>query len=291
MNLSKNTFEYKKTNDCSIQADVYKAKIENSPVIIFIHGGGLIWGSRKDIIPEQVKLYNDAGFTVVSIDYRLAPETKLESIIEDIKDAVKWVKYEGPTLFQINPSKIAVVGSSAGGFLSLITGTFKEKPNAIVSFYGYANILGDWTLKPNEFYCNTKPIISKHEAYSIVGNKPISESKLDRFLFYLYCRQKGNWIREISGLDTIFGKNKLRSLSPINNISNDYPTTLLIHGDKDTDVPYEESVGMYNELRNNGIECELLTIKDADHTFDYNMNNPAAVDSIKTVINFLNRVI
>lgn len=288
MNLTKDTFVYKKVNDLSIKADVYKAG-NSSPAIVFIHGGGLIWGSRNDIIPKQVQMYHDAGFTVISIDYRLAPETKLEPIIEDIKDALKWVKNEGPKLFDIDPNKIAVVGSSAGGFLSLMTGTFDDKPNAIVSFYGYADLVGDWTLKPSDFYLN-KPTVSRHEAYGIVGDKPISESKLDRFLFYLYCRQKGNWMREISGLDMIFGKNKLRSLCPINNISNEYPPTLLFHGDKDNDVPHEESVGMCNALRDSGVECELVIIKGADHTFDYNMDDLLAIDSIKTTIDFLNKI-
>lgn len=290
MNLLKDTFEYKNIDNCPIYADVYMAKKSNSPVIIYIHGGGLIWGSRKEIPQKQVELYNSAGFTVVSIDYRLAPETKLSYIIEDIKDVIKWVKYEGPKLFGIDANKIAVVGGSAGGYLALMTGTFDEKPNAIVSLYGYGDILGDWCLKPSVFYLRRSNITLDQTRHSI-GNKTVSEGKIQRFLFYLYCRQNGNWIYEISGYNTILNKEQLESLCPIKNISKEYPPTLLIHGDNDTDVPYEQSVQMNYELCNHGIDSKLITMKNAKHAFDYEMDTPEAKKSIESVITFLNKTL
>ena len=52
---------------------------------------------------------------VVSIDYRLAPETKLPAIVEDVQDACRWVRERGPKLFRIAPERLAVMGGSAGG--------------------------------------------------------------------------------------------------------------------------------------------------------------------------------
>lgn len=95
------TYTYKTFRNCEIYADVYPAQNSSglAPTIIWIHGGGLIFGSRKRINPEQSNRYLKIGCNVVSIDYRLAPETKLQSIIEDIKDACKWVRTIGPKLF------------------------------------------------------------------------------------------------------------------------------------------------------------------------------------------------
>ncbi len=76
MNINKATHVYKQVNDCLIKADIYINDIKEAPVIVFIHGGALIWGSRQDINPKQIEMYKKAGFSIVSIDYRLAPETK-----------------------------------------------------------------------------------------------------------------------------------------------------------------------------------------------------------------------
>jgi dipeptidyl aminopeptidase/acylaminoacyl peptidase len=57
-----------------------------------------------------------------SNDYRLAPETKLKGIIEDIRDALNWARNEGKVLFNIDPDRIGVVSNSAGGYLTLMSG-------------------------------------------------------------------------------------------------------------------------------------------------------------------------
>ena len=117
------TFVYKTVAGCDVRADVYAASPGvQKPALVYIHGGALIMGTRKQIPPKQLVRYLDAGFAVVSIDYRLAPETKLPSIIDDIRDAFRWVARDGPSLLGINPGRIGVAGYSAGGYLTLMTG-------------------------------------------------------------------------------------------------------------------------------------------------------------------------
>ena len=86
MNLTPTTHIYKAVGDCQIKADIYRPSPGSKPTatIVYIHGGALIIGSRKDINPMQLELYLRAGYAVVSIDYRLAPESKLPEIIEDV---------------------------------------------------------------------------------------------------------------------------------------------------------------------------------------------------------------
>ena len=91
MKINKETHIYKETTDCLIKADVYFNDVREAPVIIYIHGGALIWGSRENINPRQIEIYRKAGFSIVSIDYRLAPETPLNLIVEDVRDALLWV--------------------------------------------------------------------------------------------------------------------------------------------------------------------------------------------------------
>src|SRR3989442_10540607 len=108
-----------------LQADVLRPPGDAlRPVVVFIHGGALMMGDRK-MSAKPGSLFEallNAGFVVVSIDYRLAPQVKLPTIIEDVRDACQWVRQEGPKLFGINPRELFVMGQSAGGYLTQVAG-------------------------------------------------------------------------------------------------------------------------------------------------------------------------
>src|SRR6516164_4754550 len=70
------TFTYKTVGECPINADVHNgSRGSKRPVAVWIHGGALIMGNRRGIDNALLAKLIDAGFVVVSIDYRLAPET------------------------------------------------------------------------------------------------------------------------------------------------------------------------------------------------------------------------
>jgi acetyl esterase/lipase len=283
----KKTVIYKEGVNFSIKADFYGTNHENAPVIIYIHGGGLIWGTREEISEEMVQLYTNNGFALFSIDYRLAPSTKLPEILEDIKDAILWIHIEGPKQFSIDSKKIAVVGSSAGGFLALTTGTFTHKPSAIVSFYGYGDLVGSWATSPSKYYCQ-KDIVSKELAYKLITDKILTEASVEeRFLFYVYARQNGVWIEEITGVNLSDNKEALYQFSPNRNVTNEFPPTLLLHGTKDSDVPYEQSVFMRGALIKQSVEARLITIPNGEHVFDKNFEDPIVQHALQQVIDFL----
>src|SRR5262245_47922954 len=81
------TYTYKTVGEASIKADVHGAVSgKKRSVIVWIHGGALIMGSRFGIDRTLLRALIEAGYVVVSIDYRLAPETKLPAILEDVRD-------------------------------------------------------------------------------------------------------------------------------------------------------------------------------------------------------------
>jgi acetyl esterase/lipase len=267
--IEKQTFTYKTVGSCAIKADVYRPgnADDPSPVVVWIHGGALIVGDRNGIIGPFRDGLLKAGITVVSIDYRLAPETKLPAILSDVRDAFTWVREEGPKRFNIDPSRLAVAGGSAGGYLTLTTGyLIKPRPRVLVSFWGYGDITGPWYSKPDEFY-RKQPLVSKEEAEAAIGKTAISEGsgKNNRGKFYLYCRQQGLWPKEVAGLDPETNPKAFDPFCPIRNIDGLYPPTLLIHGTKDTDVPYELSESMAGALNDRRVVAELITIPDAGH--------------------------
>jgi acetyl esterase/lipase len=290
----KQTYIYKTVGDCKIQADVYQiVGDEARPAIFWIHGGALIVGSRGQLLPDQAERYLRAGYTVVAIDYRLAPETKLPAIIEDIQSAYRWLREEGPTLFQIDPDRIAVIGHSAGGYLTLMAGfCLSPRPKALVSFYGYGDIAGDWYSRPDPFY-SQQPAVSHAEAYGVVGSAVLAESPPgERGRFYLYCRQQGLWLKLVTGYDPDTEPNAFNPLCPVRNVTKEYPPTLLLHGAQDTDVPVEQSMLMAEALEHQHIAYQLLILPNHGHGFNSSnegLHDPAIAEIFEQVLGFLRK--
>ena len=91
----------------------------------------------------------------------------------------------------------------------------------------------------------------------------------NRFLFYTYCRQNGIWPKEVIGHAPIDEPREIFDhLCPIRNITPSYPPTLLIHGDQDTDVPYERSVEMAKKLEEVGVKHKLVIVPGKGHLFE-----------------------
>ena len=189
------------------------------------------------------------------------PETKLPAIIEDVEDAFRWVRQQGPALFGADPGRLAVLGGSAGGYLTLTTGyRVQPRPNALVSFWGYGDLIGDWYSSPSPHERHRRTVMTRAEALAQVDGPPIANAADragDGGAFYQHCRQHGIWPREVSGWDPRREAERFTPYMPVKNVSAEYPPTLLIHGTEDTDVPYEQSQMMAEQFREHGVEHEL----------------------------------
>ena len=260
------TYTYKSVEACDIKLDAYGADSSvRKPVIVWIHGGALIMQSRK----AMARWLNPKGdHVVISIDYRLAPETKLPAIIEDVQDAFRWIRKQASTPLNIDSEKLIVAGGSAGGYLTLMTGfCIEPRPRALISLSGYGGIVGPWYSQPSPYYLETVPRISKEAAYATVGATCVSAPPApdERGTFYHYCRQNGIWPQEVTGHDPKAEPDWFKPYCPVDNVSSKYPPTVLIHGTADTDVPYEESANMDKVLSRFKVEHKFITVPGGDH--------------------------
>jgi triacylglycerol lipase len=87
------------------------------PAVLHAHGGGYILGSAKSMIAGVQRMAIDADCVVVSVDYRLAPETPHPGPVEDCYAALKWLHANAASL-NVDANRIAVAGESAGGGLA-----------------------------------------------------------------------------------------------------------------------------------------------------------------------------
>jgi acetyl esterase/lipase len=90
------------------------------PAILYTHGGGYISGSTASSWPKfsgLQKIAHDHDCLIVSVDYRLAPETPFPGALEDSYAALKWLHANAASL-GADPKRIAIMGESAGGGLA-----------------------------------------------------------------------------------------------------------------------------------------------------------------------------
>ena len=86
------------------------------PGILYIHGGGYVIGTPQTEDTRCMEYVVEVGCMVVSVDYRLAPEYPYPAALEDCYASLKWF-YESASELNVDPSRIALVGPSAGGGL------------------------------------------------------------------------------------------------------------------------------------------------------------------------------
>jgi acetyl esterase/lipase len=261
------THTFKKVGDLEIKADVYQpeqAKGDGKrPVVVWIHGGALINGHRESVPKWLLDGSLAQGWNVVSIDYRLAPETQLFHIIADLEDAFRWIAEKGPNLFHADPTRIAAVGGSAGGYMTLTAGfRANPRPVALVSLWGYGDLVGPWYSEPSPHARHQTSKLSREEAST-------GSARLFRF-----PRPQGRCGRSTTTRQTHWPwkaaadpkiEPEFYRFMALKNVSPKYPPTLLVHGDQDTDVPYEQSTLMSAELKKHGVTQQLITLKDAEH--------------------------
>ncbi len=102
--------------------DIYApAEGENYPVVIWVHGGGWKFGNKADVHLKPTA-FTQAGYVLVSINYRLHPRTDIPGQASDIAAAVKWVK-TNISKYAGDKNQIVLMGHSAGAHLSALIAT------------------------------------------------------------------------------------------------------------------------------------------------------------------------
>ncbi|KXN81935.1 Versiconal hemiacetal acetate esterase [Leucoagaricus sp. SymC.cos] len=273
----------------SIAMDVYipeqATKDERAPVLLWWHGGGLLQGTRKAAAPHTRYASAKHGLCVVSVDYRLAPQTRLPGILADCKAAIDFVqsdKFAEATSNRVDSSHLIVSGSSAGGWLALLAGTgigFEasgvEPPKGITgiaAIYPITDLLDPFWSTKHRPVVYLDRIIEHSEMATFVdpNSEKTSWAKATgkRSMFYHYMVQEAILVElllEGTGIDPM-------SYSIAQNVRagkvKALPPTYVITGNKDTKVPYQQSLDVVAAYESVGSAVEYHEIGGVDHRFD-----------------------
>ena len=224
----------------ALQLDVYRpdpspvgGPEEPLPVVLNIHGGG--WRvSGRHHTPRETRSWpegfvgriTDAGFVVVACDYRFSGEALWPAALDDVKDALHWVQ-ANVAEFGGDPSRVAVWGQSAGGYLAAALGLATDVSGiaGVVCWYP----ITDFT--------------------TLDQDDPVSYPAL--FL--------GGPLGTIAA--------RAREASTPRQARPDAPPFLLQHGTADTMAPFDQSVRLHDALAAVGADVDLDVIGGAEHFF------------------------
>jgi acetyl esterase/lipase len=233
--------EYGRVGDRALLLDIYyrPQAEEKVPVLIFIHGGG--WeGGTRDIYHYYMKRYAEKGFVTATISYRLSGEAPFPAAVEDAKCAVRFMRCQADK-YGIDTDRIAVIGGSAGGHLSMMIGYSSDVPElegdgghpthtsrvaAVVNFYGPTDMTTE--------FARTKKVVKK-----FLGGKTYEEAP------ELY-----------------------EQVSPLFYLTPDDPPTLTFHGTIDDIVPVSQAEALHKKLDELGIPNEYEAFPGWPHTMD-----------------------
>jgi acetyl esterase/lipase len=198
------------------------------PAIVFFFGGG--WNSGSpDQFENQARHFAKRGMIAITADYRVKSRHGIQVVecVKDAKAAIAWVR-ENAQRLGIDPNKIAASGGSAGGHLAAATGT--------ISGFGSDE-------RPNAMILfNPGATLAP-----IAGWQPPGDAK-DRLS------------TERFGVEA-------QVISPAHHIGPHTPPTLILHGKKDTTVPYASVVAFESEMKKAGRPCKLVGYEGAGHGF------------------------
>lgn len=222
--------EYAKVDDVSLTLDAFVPDGPGPfPTCILVHGGGFTKGDKQSSINPLFKPLSNAGFAWFTINYRLAPQHRWPACMKDVETAIRWVK-EHAQEYKVDVHRIALIGGSAGGFLvSSVAArpTDETRVAAVIPFYGAHD---------REFQIRHFQVLGE-STKALLGLTELNEA---------------TWQR-------------LREISSTTYLHQGMPPFLLIHGDRDEQVPLEQSVRFQEKMQALGNACDLIIIPGGGH--------------------------
>ncbi|KAG2176427.1 hypothetical protein INT43_005667 [Umbelopsis isabellina] len=212
------------------------------PAIVYYHGGGFVLCNldTHDFVCRALCKFVEA--VVISVEYRLAPEAKYPKGVEDCYAALCHV-HDNAQKYNIDNSKIAVCGDSAGGNLSTVTCILaKERNGPKISFQGLLYPVTDFAFK------------KKKDAEDDGKPKHVSNA-LDRNAMNYFGR---HYLTKRSEAFEPYA-------SPIRADVSNLPPALIIVAE--LDVLRAEGIAYYEKLKEAGVDCKLIDVSGQDHGF------------------------
>jgi acetyl esterase/lipase len=217
------------------------------PLIVYVPGSAWLPQNLDRSIPHMAAFAKSSGYAIAIVAYRPSTVAKSPAQLVDVKTAIRFLKAKADT-YNLDTRQVFIWGTSSGGHLASLVGLTQDLPefdsklypeqtskvDGVINFFGPTNFLamGDY------------PSVMAHNdpdsPESLVIGGPIQDPKF---------------------------RDAVAQYNPISYISADKstPPFLIMHGDRDPLVPFNQSVILYEALRDAGKDVQFFKIKDAGH--------------------------
>ncbi|KAL3485499.1 Alpha/Beta hydrolase protein [Aspergillus germanicus] len=285
--LRASTHVFKVVDGLSLSIDVSKPSNapKNGIVLLHFHGGFLVLGEKTTFPPRWlINACHARGWTYATPSYRLLPESTGLDTLSDTLDAVNWVR-------QNISDRVIITGSSAGGYLALATAAHPScpRPLAVLSVYGMLDLASGRYIKPGQALVNSVENLSTtlQEIHAATKDGQV----LDGYPFPATpaTDKRHIWIRALheaarypdvltrspglaeqiidNGVSVL--PEEFRPLFPLSfGLREGFPPTVLLHGDADVLVGFEQSAAAAEKMVSIGIDVHLERVPGQGHGFD-----------------------
>jgi acetyl esterase/lipase len=229
--------------------DVHHPESPNGYGIVHISGSG--WGrplaySAPPLSERQVDLYGqplvERGYTVFSLNHRATPRFQFPAPLEDVQRAVRFIRSHAEE-YGIDPEHIGAVGGSSGGHLVSLLGVLDGHGDA------------DDPDPVNRVSAKVQTVVARAAPAHLARiDTPSGTGKLALLM----------GAEPSQDVQTVEGRRYWQA-SPVNYVSGDDAPILLLHGDADESVPFEQAELLSDALKTAGVDTRLIPIPGAGH--------------------------
>lgn len=214
------------------------------PLIVFLQGSAFTFPNVNYEIPQLAE-YAKMGYVVATITHRNSMEGHpAPAYLQDAKTAIRFLR-KNADVYGIDPQRVCFWGTSSGGNTALLVALTGDDPRYKTDEFAE---LSDSVSAAVDCFGPTDMIRLCHMVVAAGGDTALFKNL-------------------VGGELTEQNMELLKEMSPIHIIQKNmkYPPILLLHGDADTIVPYDESTNMHKALRKGGYDAEMICVKNAPH--------------------------
>ncbi len=211
------------------------------PILVQIYGGAWQRGN-PDSFANFAQWMAERGYVVFAIDYRHAPRWKWPAQLDDVRQALGWIR-DHAAAYDADTSRVALIGRSAGGHLALMA-AYTPGPlpvSAVISYYGPTDLVDAYFNSPHP-----DPLDIRKLEVALLGGTPTEMPA------------------------------RYREASPITYATHRLPATLLVYGGRDHTVEPRYGQRLEQRLTASGTTAVFLEIPWAEHAFDEVFNGPSS---------------
>lgn len=232
------------------RVDLYLPKKRNSdrplPVVALIHGGGWVNGDRLGYAAAAIQFARTGAYAAVGVGYRLTKEARWPAQVYDCKAAIRWIRAHAKE-FNLDPDKIAVMGSSAGGHLSSLLGTSGD----------VKELEGD--LGPNTAFSSRVQCV-----VNLCGPEDFTQA-------LMFDKEKKPVLNDPAVIGLLGGNYEEKhaeavAASPVTYVSKDDPPFITFQGTADQRVAFLHAEAIHAALQKAGVPSLLVPITGGGHS-------------------------